>query len=465
MTCRLAANMAIRARVEVAIYIAAFTVCMLCIQKMDDYGSAWRKQNKGAMNCTLAPDGAVMSPVCTELDMGAGWAPAKSLGSDPAFCTPHAPWFWYDLGGTMCVCEKKWSRSEYWEKVMTSFAFNFPHFMTPFQIYIVYQEWQWVFMYITFNEVFKEVCLSVTGRWGFTYDPPYDLEPRYDSFIRDVLLCGFPGLVFGILFVRVMKVPRFMLWPLKDDWEATDRYSKRYHLKIIFQMLALKQIALVYNTDLGTNTFYPQNILLITMNLTLIFGFYMHNKKDWPPRCHANIGRVHAAWALVITGIWLLTVYPLLDEMYLLCVAVALVHLLLLGIYVATRHSDTAALLLLGLERATVGMSAVKYNAWVDYDFAVCDKCEKCAAYESTEAGEEASDAVDACDLPLRGRPAHATAICLGARQFLYFVLGLLCGMLLLFGLLQPFTYSGLMYRRHWCGVIMPDGGNGCLFM
>jgi len=32
--------MAMRARTEVAVYVAAFAVCMLCIQKMDNYESA-----------------------------------------------------------------------------------------------------------------------------------------------------------------------------------------------------------------------------------------------------------------------------------------------------------------------------------------------------------------------------------------------------------------------------------------
>ena len=148
-----------RTHFQISVYITAFAVCILCIQKVDDYGSAWRKKNDNKINCTVTSKGIVRSPVCNILDVqaieGDVWQPPLSIGTDPGFCTPKAPWFWYDLGGTMCVCEKKWDRSVYWKKVMTSFAFNFPHFMTPFQIYIVYQRWQWVFMYITFNEVFS----------------------------------------------------------------------------------------------------------------------------------------------------------------------------------------------------------------------------------------------------------------------------------------------------------------------
>jgi len=97
-----------------------------------------------------------------------------------------------------------------------------------------------------------------TGTWGFTFDPPYDLESRYDTFIRDVLLCGTPGLMFGIFFVSTMKIPTFLVSPMKSSWFETGRDTKKHHLKILFQMLVLKQITLIYNTDYGTNRFYPQ---------------------------------------------------------------------------------------------------------------------------------------------------------------------------------------------------------------
>ena len=119
----------------------------------------------------------------------------------------------------------------------------------------------------------------------------------------------------------------------------------------------------MYNTDLGTNTFYPQNILLITMNLTLVFGFYALNKNDWQRHCQANVIRFHAASALVVAGIWALTMYPLLDEMYLLCVAVSVALLLLLCTHVTTRHSDSAARTLLGMDSATARLGPKHYRA------------------------------------------------------------------------------------------------------
>jgi hypothetical protein len=39
------------------------------------------------------------------------------------------------------------------------------------------------------------------------------------------------------------------------------------------------QIALVYNTDYGTGRYYPQNLLLITINLALVLSFYLQVQK------------------------------------------------------------------------------------------------------------------------------------------------------------------------------------------
>ena len=508
-------------RVQIGVYLAAFGTCLVCIQKIDDYGSAWRLQDSAYMNCTVTPDGAVRSPVCNAADIravSATWQSPPSSAQIPGFCTPRAPWFWYDLGGTMCVCEKKWERTVYWQKVMTSFAFNFPHFMTPFQIYIVYQRWQWVFMYITFNEVFEEACLAVTGKWGFTFDAPYDLEPRYDSLIRDVLLCGIPGLLFGMAFVRVMKVPRFMLAPLDPHWEQTGRHSIKYHLKILFQMLALKQIALVYNTDRGVSAFYPQNVVLLAMNLALILSFYLHNRSDWGQHCQPNVARFHLMWAFFSMGMWSLTVYPLLDELYLLCVGLACSSLVLLAIFVSTRHSNLAARIILGVCREVARMNPLQYEAWVDKTqllqiYSLQERLGVHAAQGRTHISMQELTTPDPepCPLPdpfigplpgptapiaitaphekacekfilLSECPESPTASfyemsleveppASSALQFkkhhkmTCFAVACASLALLSFGLSEPYTYAGLMYRRHWCGLVMAHGGNGCLFM
>jgi len=133
--------------------------------------------------------------------------------------------------------------------------------------------------------------LALTGFWGFTFDPISDMEPRYDSFIRDVLLCGIPGLILGMMFVRAWKVrssgppaptsqagrnmpeslhvlptgspslswvthvihknrqgltcpswfekqvPAFFHLPTNPSWSARGSNSLKHHLKLLLQML------------------------------------------------------------------------------------------------------------------------------------------------------------------------------------------------------------------------------------
>ena len=112
------------------------------------------------------------------------------------------------------------------------------------------------------------------------------------------------------------------------------------------------------------------------------------------------------------------------------------------------------------MDRATARLGAAHYSAWVDHAYATCPARDECGTYAAF-AGTGAC--VEACEEPPE-LLAPARAARRGARPC-YFVLGMLCGMLLVFGLLQPVTHGGLMYRRHWCGVVMPAGGNSCLFM
>lgn len=388
---------------RLAQYLAAFGLCLFAIQKLDDVGSGWAAQGDGTPpeECTVSEQGVVRSPTCTARQV-AGLGSGHPVRTP--FCAAHTPWFWYDLGGTMCVCEKRWSRSDYWAKTVSSFAFNFPHFMTPFQIYIVYQRWQWVFMYITFNEVFEELVLAVSGYWGFTFDPAFDLEPRYDSLIRDVLLCGFPGLLMGIAFVRVLKVPSFMVAPLDPVWEAVGRRSKQHHVKIFFQMLVLKQIALVYNTDGGVRTFYPQNVLLIGLNVSLIGLCFLYNRHDWPLALQPAVWRFHAAWVCASVFLWLPTVYPVLDELYLLACTAACAGICLLVVLALTRKFAVCSRVLLGLELHTACLPLSAYHAWVDNtDTPVCKRgtsmfthTEYLRALDSLDFEQEARAPVDA---------------------------------------------------------------------
>ena len=114
-----------------------------------------------------------------------------SMSTDHALnlvgCAPTKAVFYYDLGGTNCVSSKSWSIIENVEKIFTGFAFNFPHGFDAFHFQIFLNKPLYIFLAIFVNEFIEEFLILVTGKWGFSLDPYSDLEPRYDSLIRDLL--------------------------------------------------------------------------------------------------------------------------------------------------------------------------------------------------------------------------------------------------------------------------------------
>jgi hypothetical protein len=167
--------------------------------------------------------------------------------------------------------------------------------------------------------------------------------------------------------------------------------------------------------------------------------------------------------------------------------------LVLVAIFVSTRHSTLAARIILGIHRDVARMNPRQYEAWVDHIqlLEISSLQERLAAYAAQgrtrisvhdliapdrdqKAGEKCMLLSECSESPTAslyemslevGQPAgsaldfekHRKKICLGVA---FASLALLS-----FGLSEPYTYAGLMYRRHWCGLVMAHGGNGCLFM
>lgn len=86
-------------------------------------------------------------------------------------------------------------------QTLTGFAFNVPHVVAPFHFYVLIGRWHFIVIAFYINEILEEFILAISGRWGFTLDPAYDLESRYDSLIRDSFCCV-SGLLLAILFVK-----------------------------------------------------------------------------------------------------------------------------------------------------------------------------------------------------------------------------------------------------------------------
>lgn len=232
--------------------------------------------------------------------------------------------FFYDLGGTNCACASEWSVMEYWGKVFSGQAFHLPHLSTPMQMQIILQKWEWTLLWMFANEVVEELQLGIMGKWGFTYDHFADLEPRYDSLLRDVVLCGVPSLILGSFFVHVTQISPFFKMPITCKWgNLQDKQSIQRLLLALVQMFSLERINLLYNISHGLHRFYLANFLLIPLNICMVWVIYFTNEaiqlqsaKEW---------WVHFHWSVIQVLIWFPAVYPFLDEIYLVYLSVALI--------------------------------------------------------------------------------------------------------------------------------------------
>jgi hypothetical protein len=129
----------------------------------------------------------------------------KGVPSFPAFCRPTVPWHYVDYGGTACVCEKKWDSLLYASKLLRGFAFDVPHVTMPLNAYVLGGGLSVAYFVVTFTEILEEFYAGA-GRWGFSVAKGVlDMEPRYDSLLRDSVLCAVPGYVAGFLVVSVLR--------------------------------------------------------------------------------------------------------------------------------------------------------------------------------------------------------------------------------------------------------------------
>jgi hypothetical protein len=247
--------------------------------------------------------------------------------------------FWHDLGGTECVCSRGWSSSRYWRKLWTGYAFNIPHTVGTLQFYVLFGHGWAIALGIFLNEVAEELLLGATGQWGFSRDPPSDVEPRYDSIVRDVACC-FAGLGLGVLYARLMRVQPWPGW-LRPPWrEATltlrpaslrainDPRSILCHGKRWAQAVLLWQLTLVYAAD-GPRVSWV-NLMLCVAYGTVVMLCGAMNRWDWP--AHVAPARVmtwHAGWAACVCFFFALAVAPPLQELYTVLVGVLVLHLAL----------------------------------------------------------------------------------------------------------------------------------------
>jgi len=249
--------------------------------------------------------------------------PVRYVFPDAACDTPKGAAFLYDLGGTECACASRWDKGMYWEKVFSGWAFHLPHLSTPMQMQIIIQKWEWTLLWMCFNEIIEEVQLGITGMWGFTYDPFQDMEPRYDSLLRDILICGVPAVLAGMYFIHTTQTYPFFKMPLQIRGSLLETGSLQRLILCIFQFLTLERINLMYNVSMGAHHFYVENLILIPANILCVWLIYYSNvqagiitKAEW---------WVHVHWSAIQVFIWLPSVYPVLDEIYLVYLSLGLI--------------------------------------------------------------------------------------------------------------------------------------------
>lgn len=85
----------------------------------------------------------------------------------PPFCTAVKPemqehFFYFDLGGTYCACEKQWNVAEYWRKTFSGRAFNLPHFIDALVACLVFGDLKAVCFAVGINEFIEEFIVATS---------------------------------------------------------------------------------------------------------------------------------------------------------------------------------------------------------------------------------------------------------------------------------------------------------------
>tara|TARA_B100001540_G_C15763056_1_gene622615 strand:+ start:56 stop:1327 length:1272 start_codon:yes stop_codon:yes gene_type:complete len=123
---------------------------------------------------------------------------------------PDIQSFAYDLGGTTCACQLKWSPSQYWQRVFYGPKYVLGHTYTAFAAVFFLYDWKYVIVWKYLNEILEELALTVYSRWaGDGGEPVSNLESRYDTMIND-LLGGAVFILLGSYCVHVLEI--------KDDF-------------------------------------------------------------------------------------------------------------------------------------------------------------------------------------------------------------------------------------------------------
>lgn len=382
--------------------------------------------------------------------------------SDFAVAKPGKDIFFYDLGGTLCVCDKKWDVDEYWSKVISGFAFNFAHVIGTFEFYVLTGNAKLLIIGVFVNEMIEELWLT-TGYWGFTLDPPMDMEARYDSLIRDTVCC-FLGISLASKFGKIFKIRPTIKWPMVIKWDMTNPHSSARWAKFAVQGLALWQITLIYNADLGPHHFNPANIFLLVMYAASIGVICWWNMDDHPTLTKRHIISWHVGWAAFSIYLFLYTINPSFDSaMYLIFVVESTATIALYALDIAIRYNyQNIKVTIFGYpdmkSRSNGNLldEDAAHSVSIDSFRAALDKIDE-SGHETVSITQLKLLASDITSEKEKGVtiPTAGEWVTLGFKCFVRIVIVIVC-------MHQPFLWHGIQYKRHWCGNPLVQGFNGC---
>jgi len=379
----------------------------------------------------------------------------------PPFCTSVKPeygnkLFYYDMGGTYCVGERQWNVREYWEKTLSGMAFNFPHLIDGFVFTLAIGNFPLILFGIVGNEWLEELVVATSQHWGFNFDPAYDLEPRYDSLMRDIIHAGL-GTLLAAHLRRILLIPPWCAWPPHCDAfkkPGSDKHSTVRWLKVVISLVVFWQLMLLYNADGGLFSFSLNNTIT-TMCIALWFtATYFMNRHDFPELPPLRVASWHiCGGALMILGISL-SIYAPKPTIYLIMLFEGVCKLCLLAIELAVTSNflNIKNRFALSMQCDETSSDVIERDPMLRY---LIDKMPQL----DTTIQQNISNYLEE-DLRRQEYARHPFS---SSRSKLTFVTSFIAGCcFLILGIWEPLTYKGTLtlggdivnvaYARHWCG-------------
>ena len=361
------------------------------------------------------------------------------------------------------MCEKKWVVQDYWAKVFSGFAFNFAHVVGTFEFYVLLLDYKLILIAVFINEMIEELWLT-SGYWGFTLDPPYDQEARYDSLIRDTICCML-GIHLAVRYGKLLRVKPLVKWPIRvcEDGKSNPHDVWRW-AKFALQGGCIWQITLIFNADKGPFHFNANNVFLIVCYFSAVMIFYVWNADDYPNNSGRHVFCWYFGWGFVVSFVFGFAVYPVFrSAMYLIFCVEALLSLLFTTFDILIKlYPQFFDDMLFQPHKvaSTLGQSATAVP------LEMIDQ----ACREFDLMGRTCVSIKELTD-KLHSKMQHKLSSHVENiseqwtfRNILFLTFSIVSRVLVLFiSVYQPLLYDGVQYKRHWCGNPNVQWSNGCV--